>query len=289
MKKLTILLSLSFILCAQNAFCHPHHHYPYYHTHYSSCNNCVYVIRSDNYQTQEKFQNCDRHSLLIDTTINYYSNGSRRSFNTYTVLDEEGRAIISNCYDIKHITNKNEHYFLAKIGKYYKIIDENGAKYALRKYTKMSEIATNRVLVMVDKKYGIIDIKENIIVPIKYKEFEQISPDLFITKLNGYYGIIDSSNNSILFNEYDKIKPLYDTYIIEKEGKYGLISNTGKILFEANYDNIKKLGEYILIKKDKNYGILNAQGEALSEIKYKKIKIKRNKIQVKLNKNWEAL
>lgn len=294
MKKISITLSLIALLSMPSVLAHPYYYNDYYrnsyyHNHYSSCHNCSYVVRSDTYQTQENFANCDKYTLLIDTTVNYYSNGSRRTYNIYSVLDKDGNVLISNCNDIKHVDYNKKHYFLAKKGKYYSIVQDNGVAWAQRKYTKMSEVAPNKILVMVDKKYGIIDINENIIVPIKYKEFNQVNSNLFITKLNGYYGIIDNSNNIFLKNQFDKITQVYDTFIAKKQGKYGLLSNDGKIILNPEYDKIKKLGEYIIVEKNNKYGLFDSTGQQLLETKYKKIRLKRNTIEAKLDKVWEEL
>ena len=273
MKKLCLVLSLGFILSSTIAIAHPHGYY-----HHSGCSNCVYVIRSENFQHEEKFLNCDRHYALVDTTVNYYSNGAKRSFKTYSVINEDGTTLISNCYNLKHVTQGKKHFFIAKIGKYYQILDENGIEISKRKYSYASLINQDKILVSVNKMYGVIDIKENIIVPIKYKSFEQLSSNLFKTKLNGYFGLVDSEGNILLKPEFDKIKPLYDTYVTKKAGKFGLVDFRGNTILTPDFDEIKKLGEYILVKKDKKYGVFDAQGVKLSEINHKKIKLERNEL-----------
>ena len=299
MKKILcfVIFSLFFMtIPAQARYYHPHSYYhntyphSYYHSgYYSGCSNCVYIVKSDFSQKEEIIPNCDKFTILVNSTTNFYSNGARRIFSTYTVLNKDKTALISDCYSIEHTTYNKKHYFIAKIGKYYKVIDEKGNSTTLKNYSYMKKVTPNKILVCLNKNYGMIDLAENTIIPIKYKSFEEINSNLFITKLNGYYGLIDNSNNIILKNEYDNIKPLYETYIIRKEGKFGLIDKQGKIILESNNDKIKKLGEYILVKKDGLYGVFDYKGQQIAEIKYKKIKLDRNTLKYKEKGNWEEV
>ena len=206
------------------------HHRSHVGVHASYHSSPTYLVRSDYSENETSFHNCKEHYLVTKTTINYYSNGTRRVINSHSVYNIDGTVLIPDCSDIKHSIYENKHYFLVRQGGKYQIMDSSGILLSKRKYTKMKEISPNRLLVRVDKKYGIIDLNENKIVPIKYKSFEPISQDLFMTKLNGYYGMIDSSNNIILRNEYDKIKRVYDTYILKREGNFGLADMNGNII-----------------------------------------------------------
>ena len=263
MKKISILLALTLVLSSNFNLAFARCHY-----HGSSCSSCVYVVGSDTFQEERALPKTDKYSLLVDTTINYYSNGSKRTYYNYSILRQDGTILVSNCSDVQHVLANNKNYFLIKRGSYYKILDSKGIETANRHYTRMYEVLPNKIVVRVNKRYGVIDINENVIVPIKYKEFERIGNDLFVTKLNGYYGLVDSSYNIYLKDEYDKIKPLYDTYLIKKAGKYGLIDIKGNIILEAHYDKIKKLGEYIIVEKDNLYGAFDSTGVKLSDIKY---------------------
>ncbi|MBQ8635360.1 WG repeat-containing protein [bacterium] len=284
MKKFSVLLALTLVLsCNYNlaqASCHRHG---------SSCSSCVYVVRSDNFQEERTFPKTDKYSLFVDTTINYYSNGSKRTYYNYTIFKQDGSVLASNCSDVQHVLVDNKDYFLIKKGSYYKILDSKALEVANRKYTRAQEVMPNRILVRVNKRYGIIDIKENVIVPIKYKEFTEVGNNLFITKLNGYYGMIDSSNKVYLKDEYDRIKPLYDTYLIKKAGKYGIVDIKGNIILDANCDKIKKMGEYIIVEKDNLYGVYDSLGNKISDIEYKKVKLERNQLKIKKDGQWQEL
>lgn len=286
MKKLSILLMLSFLISTSSVVAHPHHSPVYHHSGCSS--NCVYVVRSDSFQEEQAFKNCLKHTLLVNGTTNYYSNGAIRTYYSYTVLNQDKTPLIADCSDIKHIIHNKEHFFLVKKGKFYKIMNDEGLEISKRKYLKMKEIASNKLLVNVDKKFGIIDVDENIIVPIKYQKFEYLGSNLFMSKLNGYWGLIDNSGNILLKNENDKIEKLYDTYVAKKVDKYTLLDINGQVIL-SDVDKIKKLGEYILVKKDKKYGVFDSNGNQISDIKYKKIKLERNNLQVLENSNWMEL
>lgn len=183
------------------------------HYHHRSSSNPVYLIKKEQTEVKSAFQNCNEHLLVTSTTINHYSDGTRRVYKSYSVLNKNGVEIISNAYDIKHIIHDKKHYFLARKSKQYKIFDTNGKVLNIREYSFMEEIAPNKLLVKCNKKYGVININENIVIPLKYQKFKKVGADLYLTKLNGYYGLLSSDNNILVKNEYDKIKPLMDTFV----------------------------------------------------------------------------
>ena len=278
--KFLMILSCIVLLTTNNVYAHSH----YCH---SSCP--VYLINKDYIQQEQFFTNCDKHYVLKETIICFYSNGTRRSYTNCTIYNTDGTILETDCLSVKHLAHNNQHYFIIYKNKKYSIIDDKGNYLTTKNYKKMQEIAQNKLLVKLDKKYGVINIDENIIVPIKYKEFEQIEKNLFKTKLNGYYGVIDSSNNILIKNEYDKITPMYETYILKKEGKYGLINKNGQKILEANKDSIKKLGEYILVKKDNKNDVYTANGEKINKESYSKIRLERNNLEAKIDGKWILL
>lgn len=278
MKKIALCFVLGLILSANTTveahYCHSHH----------------YITYKDYFQEEQNFVNCDRHYAVKETTVYYYSSGGRSTYVTNTIFNEDGSVLVANCSNVKHIIYKNKHYFTFYKNKHYQIIDEQGNCLSLRNYKSMSEIAPNRFLVKYEKKYGIIDLNENIITPFKYKEFKPVGQNAFITKLNGYYGMIDSSNNILLKNEHDKIKELYETFLLKKYDKYGLADKQGRLILPVEYDKIKKLGEYILIEKNNKYGVLDSTGNIIAEPIYKKIRLERNNLEGKVAGNsWQSL
>ena len=289
MKKLAVLMIL-FASTMGTALAHPHHGGYYRHYHGSSCSSCVYLLRSDYREDESRFANCDNHYLLTKTTVNYYSNGTKRTYYTHTIFNNDGTVLIDDCYSVKHTIYEDKHYFLVRKGKFYQIMASDGKIIASREYKSMQELEPNKILVKSNKLYGIIDLGENIIVPIKYKSFESIGHNLFLTDLNGYYGIIDSSNNIVLKNKYDKIKPLFDTYLLKYDGKKGLCDKFGNLILEADNDSIKKFGEYILVKKDKLYSIYDTNGKRISDKYYKKVDLERNTLKVlPIDGDWQEL
>ena len=296
MKKILVCFLFSMIISANCTAFAAHNHSNCrggYHNHYhrsSSSSSNVYLVRKEFDEREEKFHNCNKHSLLTETTTNYYSDGTRRVYKYYTVLNEDGTTLISSATDIKHLIYDNKHFFIVKKNKSYKIMNEEGIEVSHRKYSSMTEIASNKLLVKNDKKFGIIDLTEKTIVPIKYKKFEQVGENLFLTNLNGYYGMMDYSNNILIKNEYDKIKQLHDSFLLKKYGKYGLANRFGEIVLPTEYDSIKKLGEYILVKKDKRFGVLDANSNWLGNVKYKKIRLERNVLEGRLDDNsWHII
>ncbi|MBQ8887060.1 MAG: WG repeat-containing protein [Candidatus Gastranaerophilales bacterium] len=291
MKKIIFgLIICTLFLSASSVFAKSTHRpstYTHHPHHYHSSSSSNYIVRSDYIRDEHTFPDCIEHSLIKETTVNYYSNGSKRVHSRYTILGSKGAVLESDCTDVKHSIYDNKHYIVFKKGKYYKIMEGNGNIISTRNYKKLSELSKNRLLARIDKKYGIIDLNENIIVPIKYKSFESANSDLYIVNLNGYYGILNSENNIFLTSEFDKIKPLYDTYIVKKQGKYGLVDITGKLILDPEHDKITSLGEYILVKKAGKYGLLDYSGKPILALTYKKIKQKRNVLYAKnQNNEW---
>lgn len=284
MKKNVLLLFLSLFLISNVSVMAkpPSKKPPIHRTHHHHSSSSSYLVRTDYYTDEHKFVDCDEHKMTSETVVSYYSDGRRYSHTRYTLKNKDGSIIEDNCTNASHLVYNKNHYFIFRKNKKYNLMRADGEIISSRKYTSMQEIAPNRLLVRADKKYGIIDLDENLISPLKYKEIEFAGKDLYITKLNGYYGMMNSSNNILIKNEYDSIKPLYDTYILKMFGKYGLADINGSVLLKPEYDKIKNLGEYILVKKDKYYQIYDSSGKLISEKYYKKVRLNRNTLEGKL-------
>ena len=249
-----------------------------------SCSSHYYLTHTDYYEEEQTFADCDKHSMLKQTTVYFYSNGTRRTQSLCTIFNKDGSVLISGCSNVQHLIHNKKHYFIFYKNKKYQIIDENSNILTLKNYKKMTRITDDKILVKLNKKFGIINLNEEVIVPIKYKKFEQIEKDLFTTKLNGYWGIINSSGKILVKNEHEKIKPLLNIYLLKKYDKYGLANKKGEIIFETKYDNIKILDEYIVIKKDKKCALLDSYGNLLTDIEYKDFRLNRNSVEAKVPK-----
>lgn len=296
MKKVLLALVLLFVfgnfsfVDAKSCPSHHNHNHNYSDSHSSSQNTPVYMVRSIHDENEVKFPNCDTHYAVIETTMNYYSDGTKRVYKNGTIYNSDGSVIADNCQSIKHIIYDEAHFFLVSRNKGYEILDAEGKSITFRKYTYMEELKPNRFLVRADKKYGIVDIKEKFIVPIKYEKFEKVGYGLFKTRLNRYYGLVDIENNILVPNECEKIKPEFDTFILKRYGRYGLTDYTGKIILTPDYDKIKRLGEYIIVKNGKLYGARDLKGNEIAQMKYKDMRLKRNVLQGLNNeKVWEDL
>ena len=269
------------LFCNADASCNcsRNHHYNCPHTHSTSNGSSqpVYLVRTEHNSSEEKFPNCAKHYMKTETTINHYSDGSRRTYINSTVYNQDGSVLASDCNKVSHVFNKNNHYFIiCKNRSGCSIINSKGETLTNKNYSNIEELKENRYLVKYDKKFGIIDINENIITPVKYQKFQKISKDTFVTRLNGYYGILDIENNVLVKNDCEKIKPIHDAILIKRYGKYGLCNLEGKMLFATEFNKIKKLGEYILIEKDRKYQVLDYKGNMISDLKFKKVKLERN-------------
>ncbi len=277
--------------CTAHAHASHHGHHPSHSS--SSSSQHVYVVSQNFSKTEQKFPNCTKHYMVVETLTYHYSDGSRRSFSNCTVYNSDGSVLIADCRGVNHILYNNNHYFIvSKNGSY--IIDSEGNRLTQKTYSSIKEFKPNRLIVKLNKKFGIIDLKENTIVPIKYQKFITEGNGIFITKLNGYWGIVDSENHILVKNDCEKIKSLHDTILLKRYGKYGLTDLDGKILYDIKYDKIKKLGEYILIKEkvnkteqnnkwslknikqEKKFFVLDSDGERITDFSYKKIKLERN-------------
>ena len=247
----------------------------------------VYLVQKDYSKNEYKFQNCTKHSLIKETTVYLYSNGTRNTHNNYSVINNDGSLLLNECSKISHAIHNEKHFFIFYKNKKYQLMDETGNFITVKKYTKMEQIAQNKLLVCFNKKYGIIDFDENVVVPIIYKSITQTDKNLFLTKLNGYYGLIDADNKTILKNEYDKIKIMPEIFIIKKDKKFGILNKNGEMVINPEYDAIKDFGEYLSVKKDGKFGVINTKGKKISNVCYKKIKQDHNVLFGQLNsKNW---
>lgn len=287
MKKIVVYLLILFCsvsLCANakhncSSKCAHHgaHHNAQHHSSSSGSSTPVYLVKSEHSTSEQKFPNCEKHYVVVETTMNYFSDGTKRVITNNTIYNKDGSVVVSDCSYVNHILYNNNHYFIiAKNRGGYSIIDSAGNAVTKKSYSKIEEINENRFLVKYDKKYGIIDIKEKIIVPIKYQKFNQISKGVYITKLNGYYGIINTDNKILVKNDCERIKQLHDTVLIKRYGKFGLVNLEGQVIYNAEYDKIKKMDEYIVIKKDKAMRLLDAKGKEIINQDFKKFKFERN-------------
>ena len=284
-------LALCMTACGTSYAGHHHggHHSHHGNHHYSSSSSGshqAYIISKDYSKTEQKFPNCSKHYMEVETVTYHYSDGTRRSYNNITVFNSDGTILIADCRSVRHVIYENQHYFI--IGKNgYFIMNSNGEAVTKRSYSRIDEFKPNRLIVKYDKRYGIIDLKENVIVPIKYQKFIIDGNGIFISKLNGYWGILDENNNILVKHECEKNKSLSDTIMLKRYGKYGLTDLDGKIIFDIKYDKIKKLGEYIVVKEGKKYFALDSDGERINEFSYDKIKLERNTLYGLVeNKQW---
>lgn len=252
--------------------CSHHNHY----THSSSSDHSVYLVSKDYKKQEEKFANCNKHYMVVETFTNYYSDGTRRIYTNCTIYNADGTVLEADCSSVKHIIQNNNHYFIIRKNRGFSLINSEGNVITKRIYSFMDEIAPNRLLVKYEKLYGIIDLKENIVADIKYQKFRVCGNKIYMTKLNGYYGLMNQDGKILVKNDCERIKPLYDTLVLKKYGKYGLANCDGEIILPIEQDKIKKLGEYIIVKRDKKYNALNLHGQKLNDFGYKKIKLKRN-------------
>ena len=91
----------------------PHKHRPPIHHHSSGCSsNCIYVVNSEIYQDERNFADCKEHFLYTETVVNYYSNGTKRTYNNYTILNSDGSILANNCSMAEHVIQNNKHYIL---------------------------------------------------------------------------------------------------------------------------------------------------------------------------------
>lgn len=290
MKKiLTTLLFMSLLCignCASWAHCYPH----------DCCDDPPpppppVVVRVDHYTDSSYFSGCDEHILETYTAIEYYSDGSERRHNTYSIFDKNGSIIADGLYYAYHvITDSNNHYFVVRpYGGDYMILRKDGS-YVDKSYKDISYIGNSKLLVkeksgFLDYKYGIINYEHKEIVPIKYDSLKY-SNGLFISKLNGYYGLLDEDGNIYAKCDNDKISVLENVFVLKYGKKYGMVSFEGKTILDTSYDKISKEDGYIKFKKDDFWGLADRDGNIIAEAKYRKVRIYRNTPQVYYSNSW---
>jgi hypothetical protein len=263
---------------------HHHHNNPQYHSSSGSSSTPVYLVGKETKIDEVRYPDCKDHYAVQETTTSLYSDGSKRVYSNSTVYNSDGSVLITDCRDVKHIMYDDNHYFIVSKQKNYEIIDDKAQPLTIRQYSKIQEVAPNRLLVKYNKRYGIIDLNEQTIVPIKYQKFDEISHNIFLTKLNKYYGIVDVNNRIIIDNDCDKIKPLFDTFVVKKADKYGLLDLNANTILNTEFDKIGKLGEYITVKKNGKYQVYDYAGRLLAPNQYKKLRLNRNHLQGYINR-----
>ena len=292
-KKIVFCLVL-ILMCGSVVQAHScYNHYNRYncHDYHGSSSRPVYLTSSEHQKSQQHFPNCDKHYVETETTVNYYSDGTRRVFSNSTIFNSDGTVLLDNCLAVSHVAYENKHYFIvSRYKEGFKVIDSDGNVLTHRSYSYMVNLEPNRILVKFDKKYGIIDLNENIVVPTIYQKFNRAGEKIFIAKLNGYWGIVDIDNNVLVKFECNNIKRVYEVFVAKKYDKYALLNNNGEFISGFDYDKVKKLGEYILVGKNKRYGVYDYSGMKLTDLRYKKIRLERNNLEGQLySDNWLKL
>ena len=103
----------------------------------SSSSRPVYLVQKDYSKNEYKFQNCTKHSLVKETTIYLYSNGTRNTYNNFTVLNSDGSLLLTDCSRVSHTIYNDKHYLIFYKNKKYQLMDETGQIITVKKYTKM--------------------------------------------------------------------------------------------------------------------------------------------------------
>lgn len=125
----------------------------YYSVSAHSCSSHAYLTHKDFYQEEQTFSNCKQHYVLKETSVYYYSNGTRRSYTNSTIYNEDGSVLESDCRNVRHIIYNNKHYFTFYKNKKYNIMNNKGEIISLKNYKSMEEVKPNRLLVKLNKKY----------------------------------------------------------------------------------------------------------------------------------------
>lgn len=252
---------------------------------YETCSPPDFLVNSEHLREEQNFPNCKEHIKVTDTYIDVYSRSGQSTYVRYTAKRKDGSVIIDRCRKIEHAIHNGNHYFIVNKNKKCGIIKSNGEYVTSKNYSYLEEIEPNRVFACINKKCGVIDFNEKVIVPIKYKKFEKVGKDIYITKLNGYYGMMNSSNVTFIKNQYDKITPLNNTFLIKSNWKYGLADSNAKIILEPIYDKISALDEYIIVKLNKQYQVYDSNGKLISDKYYSKVSLKKNVLKGKPAEN----
>ena len=79
-----------------------------------SCSSHAYLTHTDYIEEERNFADCDRHTLLKETTIYFYSNGTRRTQTYSTIFNKDGSILESGCSNVNHIIHNKKHYFHKK-------------------------------------------------------------------------------------------------------------------------------------------------------------------------------
>ena len=100
--------------CNHSGCSHSHGGHSGHHSNHSSSSSSehVYLVKQDYKKTEQKFPNCNKHYMEVETRTYYYSDGTVRAINNVTLYNSDGTVLVSDCTRINHILYNNSHYFI---------------------------------------------------------------------------------------------------------------------------------------------------------------------------------
>jgi len=185
----------------------------------------------------------------------------------YSLLDSDGRKILTDFYDFDGFNNRNKDdlFIVSKIVK----ADKN--------YIPWNE--TRRVL-------GCVDIKGNVIVPLKYEKIE-ISGRYFIVSdydkqkrgsvFNNSYGVCDNRGKVLIPLIYDRIEHFIKVgkgvFVCYKNPKVKIVDSLNQTIIPYRYNYIYNINHknndiYIFAMEGYLNGLLNLNGEVTVPFDY---------------------
>lgn len=177
-------------------------------------------------------------------------------------IDDTGKEIIPNKYDVAFKVQKESKYLQVKEGNKWLLIEKNGKLYKELPYDDLGEYKDGYTLVMLDNKLGYIDRDGN----------EKIAPQfLYATSFNKGYaivgtesglGTIDSENKVIIPMIYDDIDIKNEYVYVKMDNKKGILDLSGQEILPVIYDELGEINDNILFyKKGSESGYIEIEKE----------------------------
>ncbi len=234
------------------------------------------------------------------TADSKYFIGYNSDYSVRTLLDEQGRALVSSkgyddvdYYGISNgvfaVMKNNKVGYMNTRGKLvvpaiYDTMRDPNDKYD----ESWSEpVSDGRILVSKNGKLGLIDTSNKIVMPFtnKYSSIESFSEGMAPVMSRSYkWGFIDKDGKEVIRPQYDGINGNFGGVYgfsqglvgMKKGKKWGYITKTGKVAVPFVYDEIRPFSEGLAgVLKDGKWGFINGANKTVIPFKYSDSNVER--------------
>lgn len=187
--------------------------------------------------------------------------------NKFGIIDFDAKTILEVKYEeIKPVTD-NSTYVVKQDGKW-KVINAKEEVLVEDKFDDITEIASDKLMIIKDKKYGVILTSGEEKIKPQYEEISYVYGEYYLAKNKGKYGVINSINETILPFEYSDITYQKEADLViankDNETSQELYNNKFEKQFDAIVSEMNIKSGYMKVYKDNEYKYYNFKFEEKS-------------------------